>query len=86
MLSSALTKGVWGHGPPGIFWISGVLRSFAHGTGLEAAIFHTPMRVAPDVISQHFRTNLFHAILVPNKTIFTKREKEAMDKMYCRLK
>ena len=64
-------------------WISGVLRSFAHGTGLETAIFHTPMRVAPDVISQHFRTNLLRAILVPNKTIFTKRKQEVMDKMYC---
>ena len=46
------------------------------------------MRVAPDVISQHFRTNVLpvHAILVPKKTIFSKREQEVMDKMYCRLK
>ena len=60
--------------------------SIAHGMGLETAIFHTPMPVAPDVISQHFRTNLSHAILVPNKTIFSKREQEVMDKMYCCLK
>ena len=60
--------------------------SIAHGTGLETAVFHTPMRVAPDVISQHFRTNLLHAILVPKKTIFSKREQEVMDKMYCCLK
>ena len=56
------------------------------GTGLETAIFHAPMRVAPDVISQHFHTNLLRAILVPNKTIFSKREQEVMDKMYRRLK
>ena len=56
--------------------------SIAHGTGLGTAIFHTPMRVAPDVISQDFCTNLLHAILVPKKIIFSKREQEVMDKMY----
>ena len=62
------------------------IASIAHGTGLETAIFHTPMRVASDVISQHFRTNLSRAILVPNKTIFSEREQKFMNKMYCRLK
>ena len=57
-----------------------------HRTVLETAIFHTPMRVALDVISQHFRTNLLRALFVPNKTIFSKREQEVMDKTYCRLK
>ena len=56
------------------------IESVAHGTGLETAIFHTPMRVAQDVISQHFRTNLLHPILVRKKTIFSKREQEVMDK------
>ena len=61
-----------------------VHKTIAHGTGLETAVFHTPIRVAPDVFSQHFHTNLLHAILVPKKTIFSRREQEVMEKMYCR--
>ena len=45
-----------------------LIDSIAQGTGLETAIFHTPMRVAPNVISQHFRTNLLHVLFVPKKT------------------
>ena len=62
--------------------VHSTIDSKAHGTGLETAIFYTPMRVAPDVISQHFRTNMLHAILVPKNIILSKTEQEVMDKIY----